>query len=185
MPHLQYNDFPNERLMDFIIEGNHNAFTILVKRNVTNFYRTAFALVKSREDAEDIVQDCFLKLWQNPEKWDKTRKVKFSTWFGKIIINRCYDHLKKFREEILADDFDIKDEFKSQENIIDENKKNHLIRDAYSKLKERQKTALSLSFIKDKKNQESAQEMGLNLKGFQSLLIRSKAALKANFNKLS
>ena len=59
-------DLDDEFLMSQIQEGSHEAFSTLVGRHSNRFYRTAYRLVSSKDDAEDIVQEGFLKLWNRP-----------------------------------------------------------------------------------------------------------------------
>lgn len=181
---LEYNKISDEDLAELVIKGDNAAFATLVKRHVTRFYKTAFMILRSKEAAEDVVQDCFLKFWEDPQKWDSKKAVKFITWFSKVITNKCYDNLKKFKEEVLSEDFEIRDNAKLQDKIIEEEQVNQMLQDAYLELSEKQQMAISLSFFEGKKNFESAKIMGLTLKAFQSLLIRSKDSLRENFKKL-
>ncbi len=179
------NEHSDEKLLQLIIAGNRDAFAILVKRHVTKFYQTAFVIVKSKSDAEDIVQECFLKLWQNPHNWDETKGVKFTTWFARVIANKCYDFFRKHKEDQLTEDFDIADNQASALQILENNYNHELLSAAFAALSYKQQTAITLSFFENRKNIESAQMMNLSLKAFQSLLMRSKESLKQNFKKLS
>ena len=60
----------DESLICRIQEGSHEAFATLVDRHSNRFYRIAYRLVSSKDDAEDIVQEAFLKLWDRPNLWD-------------------------------------------------------------------------------------------------------------------
>mgnify|MGYP000226945700 CR=1 FL=1 len=170
--------YSDEELLKLVIFGNNEAFATLVKKHVTNLYFTSFKLVRSKEVAEDIVQECFLKLWQFPQKFDHKKNVKFVTWFSRVVKNRSLDYLKKHKEVFLGDDFEQEDESKNQLEIMEEKFDKDILENAMKKLKENQRQAIDLSFFKHRKNQESAKIMGLSLKAFQSLLIRSKESLK-------
>jgi len=78
-----------------IQNGSHEAFAALVCRHSNRFYRIAYRLVSNKDDAEDIVQEAFLKLWGRPKLWDPNKRAKFTTWFYKVIVNQCFDHNKK------------------------------------------------------------------------------------------
>ena len=77
--------------------GSHDAFAVLVQRHTERFYRLAYRYVQNREEAEDIVQDAFLKLWEDPGRWQPERNSKFTTWFYRIVVNLCLDWQKKKR----------------------------------------------------------------------------------------
>lgn len=179
-----HNSLDDEVLADLVNQGERAAFAVLVKRHTTKLYAVAYRMVGTKEQSEDIVQDCFLKFWQDPSNWNSKKGVKFTTWFYRVIINKCYDHLKKSKELRLDENFDIEDDSKSAEKILDEQKRDKILNNAYSELNKKQKTALALSYIEGAKNQQSADIMGLSLKAFQSLLIRSKTALKERYLQL-
>lgn len=179
-----YQDHNDEDLADLVILGNHQAFSLLVERHLTNFYKTAYFLTNSKQISEDIVQDCFLKFWQFPKKWDAKKNVKFTTWFNKVVINKTYDVLKKKKPILLDEDFDIKDERKDVSEIIEDERKNKIFNQAFLSLNKNEKTALLLTFYDEKKNHEASVIMKLKLKAFQSLLHRSKKNLQKEFEKL-
>ncbi len=175
---LNFNECGDEKLLEFVAAGSREAFAALVKRHLGNSYKNAFKFLRSKEDAEDVVQECFLKLWKSPQKFDSKFGVKFSTWFYQIIRNRSLDFLKKRREEFIKNDFDIEDSSKNQLQIVEENLENIRLEEAVEKLSDDQKRAINLFFYEDRKHKEAAQIMGLSLKAFQSLLMRSKKSLK-------
>ncbi|MBL4588478.1 MAG: hypothetical protein JKY11_00160, partial [Alphaproteobacteria bacterium] len=58
----QPND--DKDLMALIQKGDHQAFSTLVKRHTQKFFNLAFRSLHNEADAQDVVQNCFLKLWQ-------------------------------------------------------------------------------------------------------------------------
>jgi RNA polymerase sigma-70 factor (ECF subfamily) len=181
----QYKALIDEDLALLVMQGNHFAFAVLVKRNVTRFYKLAFSILHSKQLAEDVVQDCFLKFWQEPNLWKSEANVKFSTWFSKVISNKSYDYLRKKKSQSLDNDFDIADDAKTAEEIIAQNQQTKAFEDAFSELDEKQQKAISLTFFDRQKNEKAAKIMNMNLKAFQSFLLRSKQALRENFKKLN
>jgi len=182
--HKQDEALSDEELASLVLQGKNSAFSILVKRHLTRFYKVAFSLLRSKEEAEDVVQDCFLKFWKDPFLWREEKNVKFTTWFSKVVTNRSYDILRKVKVENLSPDFDIKDSAKLPDQMAMEEQRNTAFNLAFSKLNKKQQSAIELSFFKNKKNAKAAEIMGMNVKAFQSLLLRSKNLLQANFKKL-
>jgi len=82
-------------LLTRLQEGEHAAFTILVQRHASRFYRVAYRFVSNRAEAEDIVQDAFLKLWERPNMWQAGKNTAFTTWFHRVVINLCLDRTRK------------------------------------------------------------------------------------------
>jgi RNA polymerase sigma-70 factor, ECF subfamily len=74
------------------LQGDLSAFRTLVERHQSYVYSLAFRSVPHREDAEDIVQDAFIKVWLNLRFFDF--RGKFTTWVYRIVANLCIDKLR-------------------------------------------------------------------------------------------
>jgi RNA polymerase sigma-70 factor, ECF subfamily len=74
------------------IQGDLSAFRTLVERHQHYVYSLAIRSVPHREDAEDIVQDTFIKVWLNLRFFDY--RGKFTTWVYRIVANLCIDRLR-------------------------------------------------------------------------------------------
>ncbi|MBN1183837.1 MAG: sigma-70 family RNA polymerase sigma factor [Bacteroidales bacterium] len=72
--------------------GDLDAFRFLVESNQDFAYNLAFKILANEEDAKDIVQEAFIRVWKNIKKYDS--KNKFTTWLYKIVVNLCLDNLK-------------------------------------------------------------------------------------------
>lgn len=89
----ELENFSDENLIMEIQKGSHLAFSTLITRHVDKFYRIAFRIICNKENAEDITQEAFTKLWENPHKWQEKKKTKFTTWFYKIVVNLALESL--------------------------------------------------------------------------------------------
>src|SRR5262249_52320354 len=76
-------------------QGDVNAFEQLVKRYDTRLFRIAQHVTHNREDAEDAVQEAFLKAFRNLSKFQE--KAQFSTWLIRITVNESLMKLRKQR----------------------------------------------------------------------------------------
>jgi len=174
-------DWPEKddhELLGLIQDGSQHAFGVLVQRHTERFYRLAYRYVQSQHTAEDIVQDAFLKLWENPGKWQPERNNKFTTWFYRIVVNLCLDWQKKKRRLILDEGLPIADERETMDAAMIRTQEQHLLEKEIAALPERQRTALNLCFSEGLSNQAAAEVMGVHLKALQSLLMRAKATLR-------
>ena len=170
----------DEELMILVKAFNHDAFSTLVTRHSDRFYALSYRTLFNQSDAEDIVQESFLKLWRKPELWQDKKHSKFTTWFYRVIVNACYDlNKKKSSQEssLIGDDYEqaTEDEDLSHQQLS-------AIDAALKNLPERQRTALNLCFYEGLSNAEAADVLGIRLKALQSLIMRGKAALKTQFN---
>ncbi len=166
------------RLLACIKSGEHEAFAVLVRRHNLRFYRIAYRFVSSRAEAEDVVQDAFLKLWENPDGWNPEKNSAFTTWFYRVVVNLCLDRNKKKRPMQMIDEMLVADESITQEENMIERQNEKLIEQHIAALPERQRIALNLCFYEGISNQEAAAIMGVRLKALQSLLMRAKLALR-------
>lgn len=72
--------------------GDRKAFQQLVERFQGFLYRVAFRMVPSKPDAEDIVQEVFIKMWRNLHKYNP--EIRLTTWLYKMVMNQSLDFLK-------------------------------------------------------------------------------------------
>jgi RNA polymerase sigma-70 factor (ECF subfamily) len=165
-------------LLRGIQSGSHEAFASLVRRHARRFYGAAFRIVQQRDDAEDLVQAAFLKLWERPDLWDPRRHTKFTTWFYAVVTNLCLDHAKRKRPVSLPEEFDLPDGRPDQEDVLRHKQERDWLERVIRVLPERQQLALNLCFYEGLSNQEAADIMGVNLKALQSLIMRAKTTLK-------
>ena len=86
-------------------EGDLSAFDQLVSRYDRKLFRIAQNITHNREDSEDAVQECFLKVFQNLNGFRE--QAQFSTWIYRIVVNVCLMKFRKrsrFKEIALEDD---------------------------------------------------------------------------------
>lgn len=80
-------------------------FEMLVERYQEPLLRAAMRVVRGREEAEDIVQEAFVKIYKNAGKFEKYDGIEFKSWAYKIAINTAITHYRKLRRgEFLTDD---------------------------------------------------------------------------------
>jgi RNA polymerase sigma-70 factor, ECF subfamily len=171
-------DKEDHELLALIQDGNGDAFAVLVERHTDRFYRLAYRYLQNKEAAEDVVQDAFLKLWENPTVWQPERNSKFTTWFYRIVVNRCLDQRKKKKPEVLEDETAVTDEREPADEMMMREQEQRMMEKEIAALPDRQRTALNLCFDQGLSNQEAAEVMGVNLKALQSLIMRAKTTLR-------
>jgi len=76
-------------------EGNESAFRELYESNYEMIYRLAYRYSRSPQDAEDIMQDTFIKAFKGIRKFDFSISTNFSAWVYQIGLNCSLDHLRK------------------------------------------------------------------------------------------
>lgn len=175
---VPWPDKQDHELLALVQEGSHPAFAELVKRHTERFYRLAFRYLQNREAAEDVVQDAFLKLWEEPARWQADKNTKFTTWFYRVVVNQCLDWQKRKRPVELTADMPLIDDRATADQALLRSEEQKILEKEIAALPERQRMAINLCFDEGLSNQEAAEVMGVNLKALQSLIMRAKTTLK-------
>ncbi len=169
----------DESLLARICDGDHQAFAILVRRHTNRFFAAAYRFTGHVQEAEDVVQEAFLKLWQKPQAWDEKRGVRFTTWFYRVVVNGALDTVRKKRPQDGQDVLDgLGDGRESVESLIQKAEYEEILENAIQALPERQRAALNLCFYEEMSNKEAAEILDVNIKALESLLMRAKAGLR-------
>ena len=173
----------DESLVARICEGDHRAFADLVERHTLMFFAAAYRVCGDAIQAEDIVQDAFLKFWAKPQGFDASKGVKFTTWFYRVVTNVAIDAMRKKKPHVSDD---VVNFMADQKALADEtmvmNEEQAALEAAIQDLPERQKIALNLCFYEGLSNKDAAEIMGVGGKALESLLMRAKKSLKDKFS---
>lgn len=146
-------------------------------RHVNMHLAFAERLMGNRAEAEDIVQDAFTKLWLNAHKFD-AEKAKFTTWFYRVVMNRCLDVKRKKKPVALPENYEKVDEKANVEKDLEKSEQGKIIQQALSEIPERQRAAIVLCYYEEMSNKEAAEVLGLNIKALESLLTRGRKNLQ-------
>lgn len=94
---MNYIDFKDEELIiKYQTERNDDIIVEIVRRYLKISYNFSYRFVGNQNDAEEIVQESFIKLWKNIGKFKKD--AKFKTWFLTIVRNTALDYLRKKKD---------------------------------------------------------------------------------------
>lgn len=168
----------DQTLLSLIKGGDEVAFSVLLDRHADRYYSLAFRYLFDKNEAEDIVQDCFLKIWKNPDIWNPSRTASFTTWFYRIVINASSDRNRRKKNLPLQDNFSRSDGQAAQDEVLMMKEQQIYLEREINRLTELQRSALNLCFYEDLSNKEAAEIMGLSVKALQSHLMRAKLILK-------
>ncbi len=173
-------DTPNSEvaaLMARIRQGDQDAYTILVRRHGQRLYSLARHMCGGTGEAEEVVQDVCLRLWQRPEAWNPERG-SFVAWLDRVTVNACLDQLRrrKWHGGAVSDEWadpapDIVASLLQQEE-------QQAVRDALQLLPPRQRAALLLVEYRGLGQVAAAADMGLSVEALESLLARGRRKLR-------
>ncbi len=160
------------------LAGDVNAFEVLIERYKKAVYNTAYRMMGNREEAEDVSQEAFIRMYKSLSKYNP--EYKFITWALKVTTNLCLDALRKRKGETVPIDegFDIKDgkDTPEEEYIRKENQK--LVQDAIMKLPGKYREFLILFHHRNLSYQEIMDITGESLTIVKNRLYRARQMLK-------
>ena len=165
----------DNKCIEKVLAGDRNAYAILVDRYKDMVFSLALRMVRSREEAEEIAQDSFVKAFRSLGSFK--RKSKFSTWLYKIVYNTAISSLRKREaEKVDMDDGNLPDtEFADSRGInaalgIDERKK--YIEAALEKLDEKERVLIIMYYYEERELDEIAMITGLSKSNVKVRLFR-------------
>lgn len=164
-------------LLRAIAGGDRSAFDRLSRRHLDRAYGVALRMTGSKADAEDVVQDVFLRLWQRPDAW-RPGQAQFSTWLYRVVVNRCLDLKRRPRGTDLDSVEEPQDPDANAEDSLLDAERNRALDGAVKQLPERQRAAITLTYTAGLRNAEAASAMEISVKAFEALLVRAKRELR-------
>ncbi len=169
------------KLIKEVIKGDESSFEELVKKYQHQVLNTIYRYIDDYNEAEDIAQDVFIKVWRKIKNFQG--KSKFSTWLYRIVVNQCLDYRRKKKEEVVSLDKSL-DEGKVPESLtieldFEQKRKTELLKKAIKEIPDNQRIALILSKFEAKSYQEIAQIMEISISSVASLIFRAKENLKS------
>ncbi len=174
-------DGSDDELMRRAGRGDRGAYTRLVERHLPRAVALATRIAGSRGDAEDIVQEAFLRTWLKAPEWrDETAPggARFTTWFTRVVVNLCIDR----RRKPVMSSLDLAAELPSSDpggfEVVAQGETRSRVLAALSLLPERQRAALTLCHWDGMSNTEASDVLGVSVGALESLLVRARRTLR-------
>jgi RNA polymerase sigma-70 factor (ECF subfamily) len=171
-------DDPDGDLVRRVGAGDPHAIAELVARKLPRMTALAFRLLGDAAEAEDVVQDLFVRTWAQAPRW-QPGGAKFDTWMHRVALNLCTDRLRKRRDVPLPDDWDAPDPAAAADAEIEAEEDKDRVGRVLAALAPRQREAIVLTYYQEYSNREAADLMGVQVDALESLLARGRRALKA------
>ncbi len=173
-------DWEDERIL-LASQNSPWLFAILVKRYEAAFLRKTRSIIRNPEDAEEVVQDAFTKIYINAHKYEPQAGARFSSWAYRILINTAFTRYQKLVKE--GQRFSVLDpEF---EQFMGEEKEHSGFaekRDGIERILVRMPNhfavVLRLHYLERWSHQDIADETGENVGTIKARIHRAKAAFK-------
>jgi len=163
-----------------VLSGDTNAYAALVDRYKDLVFTLALQMLKSREEAEEISQDAFIKAYKNLSSFKGDSK--FSTWIYRIAYNTCLDRLKKQKRQqrtVAIDEF-TEHEVKTLDNALDymeQQERKQAIQDCLQLVSKEDSVLLTLFYFEELSLKEISKIMGATVNNLKVKLFRSRKHL--------
>ncbi len=186
----QVNKLTDEALVNLIVQGDKAAFSELIVRYEKQIYSLAYRLTNNPDDAQDLAQEAFCKIYLVINKYDKERP--FFPWMYKVASNVCYSSLRSEKN---------KDHEVSMENIIDFSplvleRETHpeealmiketqgMVQQAIAELPEKYRIPIVLKYLEELSYKNIAEILDLPVTTIETRLYRGKILLQKRLAKV-
>ncbi|MEZ5082742.1 MAG: RNA polymerase sigma factor [Bacteroidales bacterium] len=170
-----------------IQKGDSTAFKTLVEEYQQYAFKLAFRIVCNEDDAMDVVQESFIKIWKKINTYKP--EIKFTTWMYKIISNTAIDKLRSIKRNnhINIDDVSLLCDRMSNEHPdvqVDNIETGQLIRTISESLPEKQKLVFILKDLQGMDSNEVENILNMNETSVKSNLYHARKGIREKLNKL-
>lgn len=157
-------------------------FEILVDRYQEAFLRAAQRVVRRREDAEDIVQEVFVKMYRNAHRFVKKEDIEFKSWAYRIVLNTSFTHYQRLKKHGIREEADgdemLTTVISDRDNIKEAVEIKMLIEGALADMPRDLAAILRKHYLEDKAYEAIAEEDGATIASIKMRLYRARKALK-------
>ena len=158
--------------------GDREAFSLLITYNIQRVYRAAFAIMKNRDDAEDIAQETFVRAYQSISRFDEARPL--FPWLYRIARILSLNRIQRVgKRETAIPDFDyLSDSSAGPEDSVIATEERDRVRDAVRRLPEQHRRIIELSHFQECSYREIADILDVPMGTVMSRLYNARRKLR-------
>ncbi len=158
-----------------IADGDNQAYRTMMTLHLNPLYRFSVRLLGSPEEAEEVIQETFLRAWQNAAEY--APRARLTTWLHRIAHNLAIDRLRK-RRDGSSDALEQLQSSQRPSELLERKQLALRVQGAIAELPERQRAALLLVHEQGLSGSEAAEVLGCKLDALESLLARARRKLR-------
>lgn len=152
-------------------------------------HRIAYRMLRDAEEAEDIVQEAMLRLWDHAPRLAARHPVgsasaaglRLGGWLNRVVTNLVIDRVRMTRRLSGDEVPDSADDAPLADALIEADQAVLSARALIAGLPDRQRAAIVLTYYEELPNAEAAEALDMNIKAFESLLYRARSALRTAY----
>ena len=173
----------DDALMARVLRRDAAAFRVVVDGHARALHRIAYRMIGDASEAEDLAQEALTRLWQHAGRWKfegsgQAGGSGIGAWLTRVTMNLCLDRLRRRR---FASDEAVPeraDEAPLAPEVIAAEQERQRVVAAIAALPDNQRAAIVLTYYEELPNAAAAESLDMNIKAFESLLLRARGALK-------
>lgn len=168
-------------IVDRCKEGDQEAWNMLVNSYSKRVYNVALNFTKNSEDAADLTQDIFVKLYTNLEKY--TDEYSFNSWFMRLVKNHCIDHWRRDKKNRLKSELEenMKVLGKTPEDTSAENADKERLRTKIKELEPENRMMLTMRDIEGASYKDISSDLEIPVGTVKSRINRARIKLAKLF----
>ena len=170
----------NAKLIEEAQNGKVEAFGELYERHAANVFRFIYSHLDNREDAEDLTEEVFFRVWRSIENYSE-RGTPFAAYLFRVARNALIDFYRRssrMKPQVELEENTLRDEHQDPGNLVAAQLEHRELRQMLTQLREDYRTVLQLRFLADLSPEETAQVMGKSSGAVRVLQHRALAALR-------
>jgi RNA polymerase sigma-70 factor (ECF subfamily) len=160
-----------------------------IARHAAALHRIAYRMTGDAHEAEDIVQEAMLRLWdqaptiaaRHPAGSPAGASLRLGGWLTRVVTNLAIDRLRRTRRLSGEEVPERADEAPLADALIEAGEREGIARRLVMALPDRQRAAIVLTYYEELPNADAAAALDMNIKAFESLLHRARASLRQAF----
>ena len=180
---LHENNLSDTDLITAIGAGDASAGNIFISRHLSYVMNICRHYLKNEAEAEEAAQDVFAAIWRKADQFAQ-RDAKVTTWLYSVTRNRCIDILRRQKPTQDIDGLEFADNSDNAEVLQQKSEQARLLRAAMESLSDDQRAAIDLVYYREISQKAAADELGMTLAGFESVLRRARQKLHGQLRRL-
>lgn len=162
--------------------GDAEAFGRIYDLLLDRVYRFIYFRVNNKEDAEDLIETVFMKMWEGLKGYKDTG-VPFEAWVFRIARNSVTDYYRTKKANLSTDEvLEVEDQSDSVEDIVEANLTKEKVLEALKKLPDTYKEIITMKFIEELENDEISQILDKPVDQIRVLQSRALKSLRKVLN---
>ncbi|WP_084362035.1 RNA polymerase sigma factor [Robertmurraya korlensis] len=161
-----------------VLGGNKQAYAHIINKYKNQLFATVLRMTKNPQDAQDFVQDAFIKVYHQLDKYEG--KGSFSSWIYRVTINHCMDEFRKKSHQIIKGKVD-------EERIVNpnhpeviflKNEKSRQLERLIATLPEEERLILLLRYVNEMSYSEISELVDTSLSNVRNKIHRAKKKMR-------